>query len=81
MFDSIATAFDGEGRSTSLHTDAPEGALTDILEELGDRFDVTVGVYPGERSEPNRVTIRGTERRNVEHARQWLADRIDLVEE
>ncbi|MFW6384653.1 MAG: competence/damage-inducible protein A [Halodesulfurarchaeum sp.] len=79
VFESVASEFGGDRVSTTLSTDAPESALIDVVEELRAQFDVSVGIYPGERGDPNRVTIRGTDGVTIERARDWLADRIDTI--
>lgn len=80
VFEQVASEFDGDRVAESLWTDAPESALIDVVQTLRDRFPVSVGIYPGERPDPNRVTIRGTDRGDVRSARDWLAERIDLVD-
>lgn len=77
MFESIESEFDGETRYTGhVVVDEPESALLDRFEELQERFDVTVGSYPGETI---RVKIKGTDEESVEAALAWLEANSETV--
>lgn len=74
MFETIESEFSGTIRYVeTVVADEPESALLDRFEELRDRFDVTVGSYPGEYV---RVKIRGTDEVVVEEAAEWLGERV-----
>ena len=77
MFKSIAGEFHGEKRYTgSVVADEPESALIERIDDVRDRFDVTVGSYPGDSV---RLKLSGTDRDEVEAALEWLRDRVDEV--
>ncbi|WP_254543810.1 competence/damage-inducible protein A [Halomarina pelagica] len=77
MFESIEPEFTGTKRYVeTVAVDEPESALIDRFEELRDRFDVTVGSYPGDYV---RVKLRGEDRAAVEAAAAWLRERATLV--
>jgi molybdenum cofactor synthesis domain-containing protein len=77
MFENIESEFSGTIRHVeTVVADEPESALVDRFEELRERFDVTVGSYPGEYV---RVKIRGTDEAVVEEAAEWLAERVTEV--
>ena len=79
MFESVADEFSGEKTfSTIVDADEPESELIDRLSELRERFDVTVGSYPGESV---RVKLTATDETVVEDAARWLSERVDLVED
>jgi molybdenum cofactor synthesis domain-containing protein len=78
MFEAVRGEFEG----TVLHVDSvtvdePESTLVERFEELRDRFDVTVGSYPGENVV---VRVRGEDEAEVERALAWLTDRANVVE-
>jgi len=78
MFEQIAGEFDGERTHVVVVTvDEPESALLDRVEELRERFDVTVGSYPGEYV---RVKLKDANADAVEAAADWLRERVDVVE-
>jgi hypothetical protein len=79
-FELVADEFGGDATTTTLYTPAPEGALVDRLETAGERFDVRVGSYPSDLDEPARVKISGQDPEVVSAAREWLRDRIEVVE-
>ncbi|QSG06317.1 competence/damage-inducible protein A [Halapricum desulfuricans] len=75
MFGEIADQFGGTVKHTeTVVADEPESALLDRIDDLRERFDVTVGVYPGEHV---RVKVSGTDVETVESAARWLAERVD----
>lgn len=77
MFERIEDEFSGTiEHVTTVTVDEPESALLDRFEELRDRFDVTVGSYPGDFV---RVKIRGTDEIVVEAATEWLTTRVTLA--
>jgi len=75
MFHLIADEFDGHVRTqTILQTDEPESALVDRLRAVRDRFDVTVGSYPGDGV---RIKLEGEDPDAVAAAEAWLRERLD----
>jgi molybdenum cofactor synthesis domain-containing protein len=80
MFAEVAEAFAGEARSRTLYTPAPEGALTDVLEGVTERFDVAVGSYPRAAERPGRVRLSGSDPETLEAATAWIDARIETVE-
>ncbi|MFC6729788.1 competence/damage-inducible protein A [Natronoarchaeum mannanilyticum] len=78
MFERVAGEFAGERTHVVVVTvDEPESALLDRVEELRERFDVTVGSYPGEFV---RVKLKDVNADAVEAAADWLRERVDVVE-
>lgn len=78
MFDAVADDFTGEARHVEVvHVDEPESALLDRIETLGERFDVTVGSYPGETV---RIKLSGRDQDAVERATAWLRERVELAD-
>lgn len=78
MFEEVADDFSGEARHVEVvHVDEPESALLDRIETLGERFDVTVGSYPGETV---RIKLSGRNQDAVERATAWLRERVDLAD-
>ncbi|MFB6089851.1 MAG: competence/damage-inducible protein A [Halobellus sp.] len=79
MFERVAEEFSGEHTySLAVDVDEPESELIDRLGDLRERFDVTVGSYPGESV---RIKLTATDPEAVEAAKGWLEERVDLVEE
>jgi molybdenum cofactor synthesis domain-containing protein len=77
MFEKIESEFSGTIRHVETVTiDEPESTLLDRLEQLRERFDVTVGSYPGEYVQ---VKIRGTDEAVVDDAAEWLAERVTVA--
>jgi len=75
MFGEVEAAFSGTIQHTETVTaDEPESALLDRIETLRERFDVTVGVYPGEHV---RVKVSGPDEETVEAAATWLGERVE----
>ena len=74
MFETIESEFSGTIRHVeTVAIDEPESTLLDRLAELRERFDVTVGSYPGEHV---KVKIRGTDEAVVADAAEWLTERV-----
>jgi molybdenum cofactor synthesis domain-containing protein len=74
MFETIESEFSGTIRHVeTVEIDEPESTLLDRLAELRERFDVTVGSYPGEYVQ---VKIRGTDEAAVADAAEWLTERV-----
>jgi hypothetical protein len=65
--------------SKLLYTDAPEGALTEQLRTVRERFGVVVGSYPS-RGEPNRLKVVGEDAGSVAEATAWLRDHVETVD-
>lgn len=80
-FGTVADEFAGESRSATLHTPAPEGALTERLTEARDRFDVAVGSYPAPRGEPNRIKVSGDDPGAIDRAVAWIRERVEIVDD
>jgi molybdenum cofactor synthesis domain-containing protein len=77
MFETVESEFDGQRRHVDfLVVDEPESALIDRFREIQERFDVTVGSYPGESV---RVKIQSTDGDEVEAALSWLRERSDVA--
>ena len=77
MFERVAAEFSGvETHTAAVDVAEPESELIDRLSALRDRFDVTVGSYPGESV---TVKLSGPDRATVEDARRWLGARVDEV--
>ncbi|MFO8115923.1 MAG: molybdopterin-binding protein [Halorubrum sp.] len=78
MFGSVADEFEGTPTHTvTVDVDEPESALLDRFTELQERFDVSVGSYPGESV---RVKITATTAAEAERAAEWVRERSTLVE-
>lgn len=74
MFSNIESEFSGTIQHVeTVVADEPESELLDRFEALRERFDVTVGSYPGEYV---RVKIRGTNETVVEEAAEWLTEHV-----
>ncbi|MFP9193161.1 competence/damage-inducible protein A [Natrialbaceae archaeon A-CW1-1] len=79
MFDRVSDAFNGAPRYREIVVvDEPESALLDRLETVQERFDVTVGSYPGGSV---RIVVQSREKGAVEEATQWLRERVDVVDD
>jgi molybdenum cofactor synthesis domain-containing protein len=79
MFDLVVDEFEGGVVSASLYTPAPEGALNDRLTGVRDRFDVSVGSYPGKGRVPTRIKVSGPAAA-VDDAVAWLRERVDVTD-
>ncbi|WP_135827050.1 competence/damage-inducible protein A [Halorussus ruber] len=79
MFDAIAEEFSGDYRHVRVvEADEPESALVERFAELRDRFDVTVGSYPGDHV---RVKLQSTDEEELDRAADWLRERVDGLDE
>ncbi|OAQ52041.1 competence damage-inducible protein A [Natrinema mahii] len=76
MFESIADEFAGTPtyRETVV-ADEAESALLDRIADVRERFDVSVGSYPGESV---RIELTGADEATVADAAGWLRERVDL---
>ncbi|WP_227355157.1 competence/damage-inducible protein A [Haladaptatus salinisoli] len=79
MFDLVADEFAGDVVAETLYTPTPEGALGDVLETVRERFDVTVGSYPGRDDDPGRLKVTAENSAEVAAATEWLRDRLEVV--
>ena len=78
MFEDVVEQFEGEPRYVDrVYTSEPESALVPRLEALQERFDVSVGSYPGDGV---RLKITGTDEQTVETAAEWIRERVELDE-
>jgi len=76
MFRTVADELEGTRRTrTFVETGEPESALVGHFDDLRERFDVSVGSYPGE--EGVRVKIQAEDAEAVEAAAAWLREHID----
>lgn len=75
MFESVADEFTGTTSHVEfVHADAPESSLVPAIGDLRDRFDVTVGSYPGDSV---RVKIQHEDAATAREAADWFRDRIE----
>ncbi len=75
MFEAVAEEFDGESDHVVVVRAAePESALLDRIDGVRERFDVTVGSYPGEGV---RLKLAGGDPKTVEAAADWLRERVE----
>ncbi|WP_137287565.1 competence/damage-inducible protein A [Halorussus salinisoli] len=75
MFESVADEFSGEYRHVrTVEADEPESALVERMAELRDRFDVTIGSYPGDHV---RIKLQSTDEDELERAAAWLRERVE----
>ncbi len=73
MFETVEDEFAGEKRHVGVVVvDEPESSLIERFRELQERFDVTVGSYPGETV---RVKIQSPDPDAVDEAAAWLRER------
>jgi molybdenum cofactor synthesis domain-containing protein len=74
MFDLVAGEFSGAGTHVEfVSVDAPESSLLSAVAELRDRFDVTVGSYPGDEV---RVKIQHEDADRAREAASWFENRV-----
>jgi molybdenum cofactor synthesis domain-containing protein len=79
MFESVAGEFSGTIQHVeTVRADEPESALLDRIEEVRERFDVSVGSYPGEHV---RLKVSSPNQEEVTAAAEWLEEHVTLVEE
>ncbi|PGF15063.1 competence/damage-inducible protein A [Natrinema sp. CBA1119] len=75
MFETIADEFTGTPTyRKTIVADEPESALLDRIAALRERYDVSVGSYPGESV---RVELKGTDEATVAEAAAWLREQIE----
>ncbi len=81
-FEGVAGEFAGDVTGETLSTAAPEAAVSHLVREAGERFDVRVGSYPGKQSEgvDGRLRVRGPPEA-VADAAEWLRERVAEVED
>jgi molybdenum cofactor synthesis domain-containing protein len=74
MFDRVAPEFSGDRLHVeTVHADEPESALVDRLREFGERFDASVGSYPGDGV---RLRVRATDPAVAREGAAWLRERV-----
>ncbi len=79
MFERVADEFaEGERLRESVVVDEPESELVGRVGELRERFDVSVGSYPGEFV---RLRVRATDADELDRATTWLREHVSVVEE
>lgn len=79
MFGEVSEEFSGE----AIHVETvlaaePESALLDRIEEVGNRFDVMIGSYPGENV---RLKLSGSDSGEVSEAAKWFRQRVELPDD
>lgn len=75
MFGEIADEFTGMRQYVeTVSANEPESALLERIGQIRERFDVSVGVYPGGNV---RIRISGPDKEVVGQAAEWLAERVD----
>lgn len=77
MFDAVADRFEGNLYSRTTHTDLPESNIVDLLQEIRDSYDVSVGCYPDPDRGPKRIKITATEQTRLESAFAALTSVLD----
>lgn len=76
-FELVAEEFSGERQHVVVvEADEPESALLDRIREIRDRFEVSVGSYPGETVS---LRLAGGEDTEVEAAAAWLREHVDTA--
>jgi molybdenum cofactor synthesis domain-containing protein len=79
MFARVADEFAGQPTySETVATPEPESTLLDRIAGVQEAFDVTVGSYPGEHV---RLKVTATDPETARSAAEWLAARVDVLEE
>lgn len=77
MYDTVSDDFSGTPRTRqTLVIDEPESHLLDRIAEVRDRFEISVGSYPGEQV---RITIAGEDETEVTEAAEWLMARVNTI--
>ncbi|SHG91974.1 competence/damage-inducible protein A [Halobaculum gomorrense] len=80
VFGRVADEFAGDEVARTLYTPQPEGSMVETLGDARDRFDVAIGSYP-ETAGHNRLTVRGDDPEATDEAVEWLAERVETVDE
>ncbi|WP_049942000.1 competence/damage-inducible protein A [Haloterrigena turkmenica] len=75
-FGAIVDEFDGERRTETVYSSEPESHLNELLETVRDRFDVTVGCYPG--ADRKRITLSSDDADRLEQATDWMTSRSEI---
>ena len=79
MFEGVADEFEGTPRySESVVTSDPESTLLNLLRDVRERFDVTVGSYPGDSV---RLKVTADDPETAAEAAAWLRERVTDFEE
>jgi molybdenum cofactor synthesis domain-containing protein len=77
-FERVADEFEGEVAHTeTVHAAEPESALLDRLSAFEERFDATVGSYPGESV---RLRVRAADARTAAEGAAWLREHVETVD-
>ncbi|MFW5935008.1 MAG: competence/damage-inducible protein A [Halolamina sp.] len=78
MFAAVADEFNGERTHVErVEAAEPESELLDRIAEVGERFDVSVGSYPGETV---TLKITATDPAEARRAAAWLAEHVEQVD-
>ncbi|MFB6147104.1 MAG: competence/damage-inducible protein A [Halobacteriaceae archaeon] len=78
MFERVADEFGGDRfHVETIEAAEPESALLDRIDAVRERFDVSVGSYPGD---PVRIRLRSTDPEAVETAADWLRGRVESTD-
>lgn len=78
MFDAVADEFSGtQTYREVVVADEPESALLDRITAVRERFEVSVGSYPGDSV---RLSLEGTDEETVLTAAAWLRDHVERAE-
>jgi len=80
MFESVAEEFAGDRRSEFCYTVEPEANIVWALDEVMDRFAVTVGCYPDREADHNRLKLTATDDAALDAAVDWLLSNINASE-
>ena len=79
MFERIESEFTGTPTHRAVVVaDEPESALLERIAAVRDRFDVSVGSYPGDGV---RIALESTDEEAVADAAAWLRDRVETSED
>ncbi|MFB6080069.1 MAG: competence/damage-inducible protein A [Haloferacaceae archaeon] len=77
MFERVADEFTGRERHVeTVHAAEPESALLDRLAAFEERFDATVGSYPGESV---RLRVRASDARTASEGAAWLRAHVEVA--